>query len=232
MAIWNKAVTADDVKTSMGDLDKKNLPAGVAAFYDFEEKADDSNSFKAAGSLAGLEGGIYEYPDGSNSLEWRTPEYTSGCPFLAGEAFKVQTLPTWKANHGFISEAKGNGEAGSANISYAKGGDYTVTLTLANSLGSAQRTFSVIKVAANGINAAEASDIKTYTVGENAVVEFAEAGNYEVSVVNAAGQLQAHKTAQLNAGNVVNVHLSNPGIYVVAVKKDGKQVRTVKLVRK
>ena len=230
--MWNKAVTAEDVKASMGDLDKNNLPAGAAAFYDFEEKADDSNSFKAVGSIAGMEGGIYEYPDGGSGLEWRAPEYTSGCPFLAGEAFKVQTLPTWKANHGFISDATGNGEAGSANISYAKAGDYTVTLTLANSLGSAQRTFSVIKVATNGISAAEASDVKTYTVGENAVVEFAEAGNYEVSVVNAAGQLQAHKAARLNAGNAMNIHLANAGIYVVAVKKDGKPVRTVKLVRK
>ena len=144
----------------------------------------------------------------------------------------METLPTWKANHAFISDAKGNGSAGSATLSYAKAGDYTVTLTLANSLGSAQRTFSVIKVSASGIGAAEASEIKTYTVGENAVVEFAEAGSYEVSVYNTAGVAQARKAAQLNAGNAMNIRLANAGIYVLTVKKDGKVVRTVKLIRK
>lgn len=63
-------------------------------------------------------------------------------------------------------------------------------------------------------------------------MEFAEAGNYEVSVYNTAGQAQARKAAQLNAGNAMNIHLANAGIYVLTVKKDGKTVRTVKLVRK
>ena len=144
----------------------------------------------------------------------------------------METRPTWKANHGTINESTGNGSAGSAKVSYVKGGDYTVTLKLANSLGSAQKTFSVIKVSASGIDAAEAGEIKTYTVGENAVVEFAEAGNYEVSVYTTAGVAQARKAAQLNAGNVMNIHLANTGIYVLTVKKDGKVVRTVKLVRK
>ena len=235
--VWDGAISADEIKKSMGDLDKNNLPSNVKAFWDFEEKAGDENMFLAKGSLEGAEAGIHEYSaeggEGQGALVWRAPQYTSGCPFLADDAYTVETLPTWKANHGFISDAKGNGQAGSANISYAKAGDYTVTLTLANSLGSAQRTFSVIKVeTANGINAAEASDIKTYTVGENAVVEFAEAGNYEVSVYNASGVAQARKAAQLNAGNAMNIHLANAGIYVLTVKKDGKTVRTVKLVRK
>ena len=234
--VWDGAITADDVKKSMGDVDANKLPSNVKAFWNFEKKAGDANMFAAAGSLAGTEAGIHEYETGENegqgNIVWRAPQYTSGCPFLADDAYKVETMPTWKANHAFISDAKGNGTAGSANISYAKGGDYTVTLTLANSLGSAQRTFSVIKVAASGINDMETSEIKTYTVGENAVVEFAETGNYEVSVYNAAGVAQAHKAAQLNAGNAMNIHLANAGIYVLTVKKDGKTVRTVKLVRK
>ncbi len=234
--VWDGAITADQVKTAMGDINPNSLPSNVKTFWSFEEKAGDENMFPAVGSLAGVEAGIHEYETGENegqgNIVWRAPQYTSGCPFLADNAYKVETLPTWKANHGFISDAKGNGSAGSANVSYAKGGEYTVTLKLANSLGSAQQTFSVIKVSAAGIGTAEASEVKTYTVGENAVVEFAEAGNYEVSVYTTAGVAQARKAAQLNAGNVMNIHLANAGIYVLTVKKDGKVVRTVKLVRK
>ena len=234
--VWDGAITAADVEKSMGDIDKNNLPSNVKAFWDFETKANEDGMFPAVGSLSGVGAGIHEYTTGENEgqgdIVWRAPQYTSGCPFLSDDAYKVETLPTWKANHGFISNATGTGTAGSANISYAKAGDYTVTLTLANSLGAAQRTFSVIKVGASGIGTAEAGEVKTYTVGENAVVEFAEAGNYEVSVYNTAGQAQARKAAQLNAGNAMNIHLANAGIYVLTVKKDGKTVRTVKLVRK
>ncbi len=232
VAVWNKAMTADEVALSMGDLDKNNLPAGVAAFWDFEEASGTAKAFKAVGAKAGIEGGVYDDQPNTTTVTWLDPEYSSGCPFLKGSAYKVQTLPTWKASHGRVTDATGNGEAGSANVAYAKGGDYTVTLTLANSIASVQRTFSVIKVLAAGIGTAEAAEVKTYTVGEDAVVEFAEAGNYEVGVYDAAGVVQARKAATLNAGNVMTVHLANPGVYVLTVKKDGKPLRTVKLVRK
>ena len=71
-----------------------------------------------------------------------------------------------------------------------------------------------------------------YTVGEDAIVEFGEAGCYEVCVYDAAGVAKAHKTATLSSGNVMRVHLANAGVYVLVVKKDGKTMRTVKLLRK
>ena len=232
VAVWNKAMTADEVTLSMGDIDKNNLPAGIAAFWDFEEQSGTAKAFKAVGTKAGVEGGVYDEQPSTYNVKWLDPAYSSGCPFLKGTAYKVQTLPSWKAAHGRVADAKGNGEAGSATVTYAKGGDYTVTLTLANSIASAQRTFSVIKVSASGIGTTEAAEVKTYTVGENAVVEFAEAGSYEVGVYDTAGVMQARKAATLNAGNVMNIHLAKAGIYVLTVKKDGKPVRTVKLVRK
>ena len=232
VVVWDKAISADEVALSMGDLDKNNLPSGVAAFWDFEEPSGDAKAFKAAGSKAGVEGGVYDDQPSESVVTWLDPTYTSGCPFIKGSAYKVETLPTWKANHATLTDAKGNGEAGSATVSYAKGGDYSVTLTLANSIASTQRTFSVIKVSAAAIDATEASTLRTYTVGEDAVVEFADAGNYEVGVYNAAGVIQARKNATLSSGNVMTVHLPSPGIYVLNIKKDGKQLQSVKLVRK
>ena len=236
VAIWNKAVTADEAKAAMGDLNASNLPSGMVAFWDFETKATD-NAFSSVGPMAGIKAGIQDMvaggTEGQATLQYLEPDYTIGCPFISGTNFKVETKPSWTSDNATFTDVTGNGEAGSANVSFRADGYYDVTLTLSNSLGSAQKTFSVIKVGnPDAINTVEAVDLKAYTVGEDAVVEFAEAGSYEVSVFTTDGTQVARKAAQLQSGNVVNVHLAKAGIYVLNVKKDGKTVRTVKLIRK
>lgn len=237
VVVWDKVATAADVKAAMGDLNANNLPEGVMAFWDFEKKATD-NYFTSAGTKA-VKGGMQDMvaggSEGQATLQWIEPTYIAGSPFVSGETYKVETKPSWTSKNATFADVTGNGEAGSANVSFRTGGDYDVTLTLANALGKAEKTFSVIKVEfayPTGVEAVEGAEMKAYTVGEDAIVEFAEAGAYEVSVYTTAGEQVARKAAQLNAGNVVNVHLAKAGIYVLNVKKDGKTVRTVKLIRK
>lgn len=235
VVVWDKVATAADVKAAMGDLNANNLPEGVMAFWDFEKKATD-NYFTSAGTKA-VKGGMQDMVagggEGQATLQWIEPTYIAGSPFVSDETYKVETKPSWTAKNATFADITGNGEAGSANVSFRTGGDYDVTLTLSNALGKAEKTFSVIKVAyPTGVEAVEGAEMKAYTVGEDAIVEFAEAGAYEVSVYTTAGEQVARKAAQLNAGNVVNVHLAKAGIYVLNVKKDGKTVRTVKLIRK
>lgn len=235
VVVWDKAVTEAEAKVAMGDLNAKSLPAGVMAFWDFEKKATN-NVFTSAGTKA-VNGGMQDMVagggEGQATLQFVEPTYIAGSPFVSGETYKVETKPSWTAKNATFADITGNGEAGSANVSFRTGGDYDVTLTLSNALGKAEKTFSVIKVAyPTGVDAVESTEMKAYTVGEDAVVEFAEAGAYEVSVYTTAGEQVARKAAQLNAGNVVNVHLAKAGIYVLNVKKDGKTVRTVKLIRK
>lgn len=235
VVVWDKAVTEAEAKVAMGDLNAKSLPAGVMAFWDFEKKATD-NYFTSAGTKA-VNGGMQDMVagggEGQATLKFVEPTYIAGSPFVSGETYKVETKPSWTSKNATFADVTGNGEAGSANVSFRTGGDYDVTLTLSNALGKAEKTFSVIKVAyPTGVDAVEGAEMKAYTVGEDAIVEFAEAGAYEVSVYTTAGEQVARKAAQLNAGNVVNVHLAKAGIYVLNVKKDGKTVRTVKLIRK
>lgn len=235
VVVWDKAVTEAEAKVAMGDLNAKSLPAGVMAFWDFEKKATN-NVFTSAGTKA-VNGGMQDMVagggEGQATLQFVEPTYIAGSPFVSGETYKVETKPSWTAKNATFADITGNGEAGSANVSFRTGGDYDVTLTLSNALGKAEKTFSVIKVAyPTGVDAVEGAEMKAYTVGEDAIVEFAEAGAYEVSVYTTAGEQVARKAAQLNAGNVVNVHLAKAGIYVLNVKKDGKTVRTVKLIRK
>ena len=235
--LWNKALSADEVKASMGDLQNYNLPETCLAFWGLEKEAAADHTFGAAGAMEGVKAGCHDYAatgaEGQGVFSWVESEYTSGCPFISGTAYPVTTLPTWKAKKGIVSEVTGNGEAGSAKLTYAKEGDYEVTLTLANSLGQAQKTFRVIKVTAPvGVDNAAADEVKAYTVNGAAFVEVAEVGDYRINVYNAAGQLVANKAQQLAAGAKVQLTLGQVGNYVLSVEKDGQVVRTVKLLNK
>ncbi len=237
--VWGKAMTADDVKVSMGDLNPEALPDAVLAFWDFEEMAGDDLTFKSVGKLSNISSGSHSWdPDaalgeGQGYFHWIAPEYTSGCPFLTGTAYPVVTTPSWRANRAVISNEEGNDQAGSATVSYKKGGDYTVTLTLANSLGSDSRTFQYITVGeGSDVENVDADAVATYTVDGAAVVEFAQEGTYTVSVYNAAGVAVAAETESVQVGAAMHIALGAKGTYIVRVEKDGKVVRTVKLLNK
>lgn len=235
LMVWDGVMTADEVKTSMGDVNASNLPSNVISFWSFEDEPNSEGTFASAGSKT-VQAGSHTYASGENEgqgyLKWETSLYTAGCPYLAG-SYKVETLPTWRAPKATITNATGNSSAGQATLTYEKEGDRTVTLTLTNALGSDQRTFNIIHIGGStGVDGVETGDVKTYTVGEDAVIEFVEAGNYEVRVYNLNGQAEAAEAATVSAGQTMHVHLAQAGIYMVQVKKDGKQLRTVKLVRK
>lgn len=238
LQVWDHALTADEVQTSMGTIMKDNVPSGIIAFWDNETSADGDFTFASVGQKTGVQAGLHEYTasgsEGQGVFSWVSPKYTSGCPFIAGTAYKVETKPTWSAPKADIISQSGNDTEGEAVLSYDKDGVRNVTLTLANSLGKDQRVFSAITIGngGTGINNVETGSLKAYTVGEDVIVEFAEAGNYDLQVVDVAGRAQAHKAANIVAGGNMQVHLANTGVYIVTVKKDGKTVRTMKLIRK
>lgn len=234
---WNKVMTDDDVKTSMGDIDPDNLPTGLAAYWDLDTEAGGDYTFKSVGSMNGISAGMHSYDaaadEGQGYFHWIDAEYTSGCPFISGTAFPVVTTPAFTGNKAEITEVTGNDLAGSAVATYKKDGDYSVTLTLSNSLGSDSKTFAVIKVGeGNNIDNVGTSEVATYVVEGAAIVEFADAGNYSVNVYTADGRLVASKAASLAAGNSMNIALGAKGTYILCVEKDGKLVRSAKLLNK
>ncbi len=235
--VWDKVMTAEDVLTSMGDLNPENLPADIAAYWDFEQAANADFTFKSVGKLANVSAGIHDYvaegSEGQGKFGWEEPQFTSGCPFVSGSAFPVTTVPSWKTKKGLIENVIGNDEAGSATVKYPYDGDYAVTLTLENSLGRDQRTFQVITVGdPSGINNVENGELNAYAIDGVAVVEFAKEGNYNVSLYNVAGQKIASKNADVAANGKVYIAIENKGTYVLVVEQDGKPVRNVKLFNK
>lgn len=235
--IWDKMMTAEDVAVSMGDIDPNSLPEGLSAYWDFENEAGADLTFKSVGPKANVAAGMHNYAatgaEGQGAFSWIPAVYTSGCPFISGTAFPVVTVPTWKAKKGVVEAGEGSDVAGTATVKYENGGEYAVTLTLTNSLGSDQRTFQVIKVdAAEGIEDVTAAEMKAYAVDGAAIVEFAQEGDYTVGVYTAAGQKVAGKAVTIAAGETVQVALGAKGTYVLVVEKDGKVVRSVKLLNK
>ena len=235
--VWDKAITAEEVAVSMGDIDSSNLPENLIAFWGLEEEAAEDFTFKSVGTKANISAGMHDYTatggEGQGAFSWIEPTYTSGSPFISGTAFPVITKPTLKSKKSEIIALDGNDTAGTATVKYPYGGDYAVTLTLANSLGSDQRTFQVIKVnAPEGVENVIADEIKAYTINGVAVVEFAQEGNYNVSLYTTTGQKIAEKDAAIKAGDNVQVGINTAGTYILVIEKDGKVVRSVKLYNK
>lgn len=232
---FNKKLTDAEVAENM--LSNKKDAANMTAYWDFEQAADENNKFASVangttvkGYRAELETGAGE---GQGSLVPVAPIYEAGSPFVAGEAFTVETKATWKTRKGSFTDMVGNDRQGSAKVTYPTGGDYEVTLTLENSYGKDQRTFQVIHIdATTGINETTTEEVKAYTVNDDILVECAQAGAYTFEVYSIDGMQVLKNNVNVATGNTVRLHLANSGVYILKVKKEGKTLRTVKLIRK
>lgn len=236
--VFEGALTDDQVKATMGDLNASSLPTNLVAGWTLEEKPQN-NVYKSIGKKANVDAGLHSYTalegEGQGRFHWDASEVTSGCPFLSGTAFPVTTTASWKTSvNGQVTNATGNDQEGSAVVTYGKAGYYEVTLTLTNSLGSDQRSFGVITVGdPTNINVVEtAENARVYTVNGSAYVQFTNSGNYTVQVYNATGALVAQKAQSVTAGQSVQVSLPTSGVYIVKVVHGGKTVRVVKLINK
>lgn len=237
LLIWDGGMTQEEVNQVKAGLDASNLPDKVIAYWDFETDANDQNYFLSKGSKEGAKACSFKLvastAQGSGVQTPQRPLYISGCPFIAGTAFQVETLPTWTAKRGELSESTGNDTAGSTKLTYSKSGDYTVTLTLENTLGSDTKSYPVFLVdQKDAVEDGVADEMRTYTVEDLLFVEFAEAGAYQVGVYNVSGMLEAQEEATVAAGQHMSITLGAKGVYVVKVMKEGKVVRTVKVLNR
>lgn len=237
LQVWNGVMSQDDVTTSMNGLKADNLPANVIAYWDFDTDADDENFFAAKGTRPGARACVYKTVAGENEGSGvqhpQFPLYISGTPFIEGSVYRIETKPVWSGKRALITEADGNDTAGSAKLTYAKTGDRTVTLTLENVLGSDSRDYPVFTInePVNIEDMDAAGELRTYTVENTLFVEFAEEGNYDVAVYTVSGMLAAQKAEAVSAGQNMRITLGASGIYLVKVMKDGKEVRTIKVLK-
>lgn len=236
--VWDKAVTAEDVAVSMNGLDPENLPEGVLAYWDLESDDDfdaELKGFRSKGKIEGAIAGWYDNVDlpneGQAKQDLQYPEFTSGSPFIAGTGYNVATLPTWTGRRAIITDAQGSDTQGSAKVTYNAEGEYTVTLTLENSLGSHSMAYPVITVKDNSsVEGIAADDNTVYAVGKTVFAGFAQAGEYTVAVYNIAGERVAARNVEVAAGELVAVSVDTPAVYVIAIEQAGRVVSTAKVV--
>ena len=237
LLVWDGAMTPEDVKMVKNGLNAEKLPEKVIAYWDFETDAGLDHYFNSKGQKTDARACVFKLeplgPEGAARQVPQNPLYITGCPFIAGTTFKVETTPTWTAKRGELSESTGTDLEGSTKLTYKNAGDYTVTLKLENPLGSDTKTYPVFKVGdVDGVEENVAGELRTYTVEDILFVEFAEDGNYQVGVYNASGVLVAQKEAAVAAGQNMSISLGAKGVYVVKVMKEGKVVRTVKVLNR
>ena len=245
--VWNKAMTAEDVKMSMNGINRSNISGlSVMCLWDFEEDHYDDFGFKAIGNNSSVKAYSYDYlgnPDGGQ-MQFQTyePVYTTGCPFLSGTAYPVVTEAVWKDEDSrkteFTKAAAGTateGEQGSATVKFATEGDHNVSLTLQNNYGSDTRqypVFTVKKTQGIGDIVADGAEMEAYTVDNVLFLEFGADGAYDVEVYNAAGVLVGSKKLNAVAGQNARITLGAKGVYLVKASVNGQLLRTVKVLSK
>lgn len=241
VVVWKGVMNAEQVKTVMNGLDPNNLPEEVIAYWDLEEDADgNTHEFLAKGQKAGAKlSNFTPMATGGEGQGVNTPIvplYEAGTPFISGTGFVVDTKPTWSTRRfATISNATGNDVEGSAQISYPRAGDYTVKLRLDNSYGSDEKEYPVFTVTEEtqgigDINADGSTNV--YTIDRTLFVEFAESGDYTVSVYDMSGRLVGKTDRSIVSGQNMTVTLAQAGVYVVNIEKDGKKLRSIKVLCK
>lgn len=232
---FDRTLTEEEVKRTMTTKDASDNPY---AYWNFEKDANASNVFPSETNNTNVEfcavTSVKGSAEGKETLVAGVPAYAAGCFFSAGTAFALKTTPTWRTSKGTITDVTGTATAGAAKVSYPNAGEYTVTLTLENSYGKSTKTFNVIRVESTetGINDANVNEVKAYTVGQDILVECPETGNYSFEVYSIDGTRIVAQPLHVEAGNVATLHIANTGVYILKVVKDGKTLKTAKLLRK
>lgn len=244
--VWNKAMSAEDVKKSMNGINRTNINGlNVMCLWDFESEHGSDNGFQAIGTKSNVKAYSFDYAGNAESgnMQWTAyiPSYTSGCPFLSGTAYPVVTEAVWKdaddRKTQFTATTTGatGGEAGKADVKFVNPGDHTVTLSLQNSYGADTRQFPVFSVKeTQGIEdiVADGGEMNAYTVENVLFLEFGADGAYDVEVYNAAGVLVATKQLNAVAGQNARITLGAKGVYMVKASVNGELLRTVKVLNK
>ncbi|MEG1685333.1 MAG: LamG-like jellyroll fold domain-containing protein [Bacteroides sp.] len=238
--IYKKALDLEGVRNSMKH--QITIPDGLAGYWDFETEANKDNYLLSTGKETSLKAAVVVLKnegEGKNSYIAQAPGYGPGAPFIAGTNYKIETLPNWKlGSDATITRAPSNTTtSGDVVASYAKGGTYEATLTLANGWGTDKKTFQYVKVIGEsaGIDNDKAGAYSAYpNPFENEVnVEFVASGSYLVEVHNIAGQLVSTQTIIANAGEFVRIAIDGgAGTYFIAIKENDKVLKTLKVIKK
>ena len=245
--MFDKALTADEVLTTMNDI--TSAPANIIGYWDFDSNTIDSDHGivpKYGTSTHKLY--LFDAEAGANEgqfvLTKIAPDYTSGYPFLSA-SHEVKTIPTWDVPGADIKSSslttsskkiKAAGDlTGSATVRWPTDAYRDITLTLTNDYGSDSKTITAVRVGdpVSGIDDIWADQDKLQIIQSQdvVIVRVEEAGQYEFRLFAADGRIIDQKADHMTAGNSVTLNLPNQGVYILSIVKDGKLYNGYKFIR-
>jgi PKD repeat protein len=126
--------------------------------------------------------------------------------------------------------------ATTANATYNSGdGKFPITLVATNSWGSTTKTITdyIVVTSIDDVDDEAGYMVYPKPFDGTANVLFAEDGLFEVAVFAADGKLVGNDAFEVRAGEVREVSIADveSGVYVVVILKEGKAIRSFKIVK-
>jgi len=233
--VWNKVITDQEVLESMKGY--QNAPEGLVGYWDFENMNTDY-SFNNRGTMGpDLKGELIAFVGGAGEstggqIDERQPTQTElGNPAIIG-SMEVKTSPIWNLEGATMTAQSDK----NANAAYNKEGKYTVELTLVNMWGKANsKKIEYIVVSPNtGVSENSSTEYHVYPNPfiDVVYVQFTEMGLYTIQIFNNLGQLVAQNNHDAVSSELMKIDVKGEkGIYYAHIMKDGKTLKTVKIIK-
>ena len=231
--LYNKALTADEVSTSMQH--QTSIPESLIGYWDFETDIESDNTILSTGTNKSLIAGMYDYASKSGTPTPQSIAFAPGAPFIAGDKFKITTIPSWTYKGATAVSTEGDGEGGSSNVFYQNPGTYTATLTLENGWGKSTKSISFIEIAPTGIEDMTLDEMRAFPnpFVDDVYVRFTDEGVYKVEIFDNAGRLVNSSSVNAGAGEMVNIPVNGAsGIYFIKVRNSDSLLKVMKVVKK
>lgn len=234
--IWSKSLSDAEVLESMKGF--KTAPEGLQGYFTFESTETDDNGyiyFPNSGKNSSKVKGAYMTTgkdENGKNVDYKQNQLTTalGVPMLQGSNTINYESSRWMLDGAHLNSSTDL----TANATYNSGdGKFPITLTANNSWGSTTKTITdyIVVTAIDDVNSDAGYMIYPKPFEGTADVMFAENGIYDVAVFSADGKQVAKDVFEARAGELRTISIADldAGVYVVAIIKDGKAVRSFKI---
>ncbi len=241
--VWSKALSDEDAVLAMSDIKVDALPDGVTGFFDFEVDPDGDGVFenKASGDF---KVGIHGYKDteveGQGTLEWRAPEFCTGCPFTSGDSFILSPTVTWDTPWAKIIERVDNADEGFVRLSYPEAAGlqerHRVTLSVENEYGLCENGFMIVLSDPGSVSSVGVElplDVSPKVFDSEISLRISDGGSVRVSLYSMDGRCVLSNSFNALSGDTLKVYPDVPsGVYILRAEKDGILLGSARLLRR
>ncbi|MBR2318713.1 MAG: T9SS type A sorting domain-containing protein, partial [Bacteroidaceae bacterium] len=237
--VWSKALSQEEILVAMRGY--KAAPTNLEGYFTFEETGVDNDGyiyFKNTGKKAStVPGGYMTIGKSENNatVDYKQNMFDTalGVPMLTGVSPVKYESSKW-----LVEGAKVNSSTDTtADVKYEVGeGNREVKVVATNSWGSVTKTITDYIVVTTGIDEVAASEagymIYPKPFEGVANVLFAQGGVYEVSVFAADGKQVVNEAVEVSDCEMREISMAGmpEGTYIVVISKNGKAVRSFKIV--